>query len=118
MVSTETGSVSILDWEAASIQPFGTDLVGLEELLGSMGPEGWKYYDNRAELEMEFWKVFWDTVDAKKTGLKETLQERIRVARDLAILFQYGFRGNTTEVVTKEDMNPNPLKYLSALLLS
>ena len=118
IVSPQTGSIRIVDWEDAGIRPFGMDSVGLEELVGYMGPEGWKYHDRRTELESEFWKVFWDVVDTEQTGLQAKLHDRIKMARDLGILFQYGFRGDTTDVVAEGDPNPNPLKYLSALLLS
>lgn len=117
VLSPETGSLRVVNWSEAYIAPFGMELNGLEELLGSMGPEGWKYFDNRRELENEFWRVFWDTADVEKVGLKDQFQKRIKMTRDLGVLLSFGFRGNTMEVVAEGDQNPNPLKYLRAFLL-
>ena len=49
-VSPTTGGVTgIIDWAEAEVLPFGLALYGLENLLGYMGPEGWRHFEIRDE---------------------------------------------------------------------
>ncbi|KAI1960766.1 hypothetical protein LOZ58_003839 [Ophidiomyces ophidiicola] len=87
-----TGQISgLVDWAEASILSFGMGLYGLEIMLGNMDSQGWKYNENRRELEEEFWRLFWDAVDGEKVGPKRQLWSTIKVARELGILLWYGF---------------------------
>ncbi|KAJ5491228.1 hypothetical protein N7539_002795 [Penicillium diatomitis] len=56
LVNPKTGNIiGIVDWAELRILPFGFALYGLENLLGRMDSEGWRYYDGYRELESLFW---------------------------------------------------------------
>ncbi|EFR03713.1 hypothetical protein MGYG_06710 [Nannizzia gypsea CBS 118893] len=121
LVMPETGRISgIVDWAEASILPFGTELWGLENMLGSMGSQGWKHDENRGKLEEEFWRLFWGTIDVEeREGLKGRLGRTVRVARGIGILLRHGFtwdEGVHERPISAADTNS--LRYLDAFLLS
>ena len=56
LISSTSGCITgIIDWAEARVLLFGLALYGLENLLGNMGPGGWKYFEIRDELEKRFW---------------------------------------------------------------
>lgn len=92
LLMPETGSISgIVDWAEASILPFGMVLYGLDSFLGNMGSGGWRYDESREILEEKFWRLFWNAADIEGVGLKDQLEETVRMARDIGVFLKYGF---------------------------
>jgi DNA excision repair protein ERCC-4 len=87
-VDPKTGGITgIADWEGAKVCPFGISLWGLEHVLGSMSPDGWRYHKNHRELRQKFWRTFEDAVG----GLSDDEREAIEVARMAGLYLRYGF---------------------------
>ncbi|WEW59601.1 hypothetical protein PRK78_005075 [Emydomyces testavorans] len=122
LIMPDTGCISgLIDWAEASILPFGMALYGLNNFLGGMSSEGWKYDENREKLEAEFWQHFWNTVDIEGIGLKTHLEKPVRTARDLGVLLRYGFvweNGLYERPASEMDTNTDNIRYLDALLLA
>ncbi|ETR96667.1 hypothetical protein M419DRAFT_51959, partial [Trichoderma reesei RUT C-30] len=88
LVDTHT-ITGIIDWAEASMQPFGFALYALENCLGSMGPDGWKWFDDVDDLRNAFWKRF-----IELTGLSETQRQLAELAGKAGIILRYGIAYN------------------------
>lgn len=115
LVDPHSGTITgIVDWAEASMQPFGFALYALENALGSMGPNGWRWFDGAGSMREAFWESF-----RKQTGLSERQEEVVRIAAKAGILMRYGtaydsgFRG----MVGVRDPDSEDFQYLDALLL-
>lgn len=87
LVDHTSGKITgVVDWAEASFQPFGFALYALDNALGSMGPDGWEYFDNAEFLWDEFWRTFIGLVG----GLSASQMKSIRLARVAGLLIRYG----------------------------
>jgi len=79
LVAPECGHVTgVVDWADATIEPFGVNLLGLENALGCNSNGGWSYFErNTSRLRLLFWKVF-------LTGIGKPISEETRNAIDAA----------------------------------
>ncbi|KAK7414965.1 hypothetical protein QQZ08_012467 [Neonectria magnoliae] len=115
LVDPASGKITgVVDWAEASFQPFGFALYALDNALGSMGPNGWEYFDNAGYLRDEFWSTFSRLVG----GLSESRMESIRLARVAGLLIRYGtaYDRGFGGVVGVRDPSGASLRYLDALL--
>ncbi|KAK7697475.1 hypothetical protein SLS64_013487 [Diaporthe eres] len=103
----------VVDWTGASIQPFGFTLYALENALGSMGPNGWRWFDNVDKLRGAFWRAF-----REQTGLSEPLTRLVKLAGKAGILIRYGtaYDSGFSGMVGVRDPDAEDLRYLDALL--
>jgi Ser/Thr protein kinase RdoA (MazF antagonist) len=86
LVNPGSGEITgVVDWSDASIQPFGFTLYALENILGSMGSGGWKWFNNANDLRNSFWTAF-----REQTGLLEDQISLIKLAGKAGILIRYG----------------------------
>ncbi|KAF2122371.1 hypothetical protein BDV96DRAFT_594257 [Lophiotrema nucula] len=86
LVNPSSGEITgIIDWPDASILPFGFTLYALENVLGSMGSGGWKWFDNAEDLRNSFWRAF-----RGQTGLSESQTRLTELAGKAGILMRYG----------------------------
>lgn len=87
LVDSDSGIITgVVDWADAGIQPFGLILYALEGFVGSMGRDGWAYFDNASTLRDEFWRTF-----AHYAGqVPRSQMKSIRVARNAGYLLRYG----------------------------
>lgn len=70
LVDPISGEITgVIDIAEASFLPFGFALYALDNTLGDMGREGWKYFDNADSLRDEFWRAF----DGLVGGLSEDM---------------------------------------------
>lgn len=89
LVDPTTGHITgIIDWAEAKICPFGISLLGLENVLGSMNSQGWRYHPQYRALRGQFWETFEDAVGGVSASDKETIE----IARMAGIFLQYGFK--------------------------
>ena len=120
LISPTSGCITgIIDWAEARVLPFGLALYGLENLLGNMGPGGWKYFEIRDELEKRFWSQFWDCIADAKRIPEDRIRHVVTIARQVGIFMQYGFKwekGTVERAVTENDASS--LAYLDGLLLN
>lgn len=116
LVDPASGRITgVVDWAEASFQPFGFALYALDNALGSMGPDGWEYFDSADRLRDEFWSAFGTLVG----GLSESRMESIRLARAAGLLIRYGTpydRGRFGGLVGVRDPSDVSLRYLDVLL--
>lgn len=103
----------VVDWPGASIQPFGFTLYALENALGSMGSNGWKWFDNVDNLRDAFWKAF-----KEQTDLSEPQTRLIKLAGKAGILIRYGtaYDSGFSGMIGVRDPNAEDFRYLDALL--
>lgn len=114
LVDPSTGEVTgVVDWAGASILPFGFTLYALENALGSMDANGWKWFDNANDLRGAFWKAF-----MKQTGPSEPQMELIKLAAKAGILIRYGtaYDREFPGMIGVRDPNEDDFRYLDALL--
>lgn len=116
LVDGDTGIITgVVDWADAATQPFGLTLYALDKFIGSMGPDGWVYFDNADALRDGFWIAF-----AEYAGPLSSPQMRsIKVARKAGYLLRYGTYYNSTYkgVVGIEQMSVEKRRlYLEAVL--
>ncbi|KAJ2986957.1 hypothetical protein NUW58_g4778 [Xylaria curta] len=104
----------VVDWPGASIQPFGFTLYALENALGSMGSNGWKWFDNVDDLRSAFWRTF-----REQTGLSKPQTRLIELAGKAGILIRYGtaYDSGFPGMIGVRDPNIEDFRYLDALLL-
>lgn len=115
LVDPASGKITgVVDWAEASFQPFGFALYALDNALGSMGPDGWEYFDHADYLRDEFWSSFSRLVG----GLSESRMESIRLARVAGLLIRYGtaYHRGFGGMVGVRDPSGTSLRYLDALL--
>jgi len=116
LVDPASGRITgVVDWAEASFYPFGFALYALDNALGGMGPNGWKYFLNSDYLRDELWSIFCKLVG----GLSEERMESIRLARVAGLLIRYGTpydRGRFGGMVGVRDPSDVSLRYLDALL--
>ena len=115
LVDPSSGEITgVVDWAKASFQPFGFALYALENCLGSMGPGGWKFFDNADHLRNEFWSTFNELVG----GLTEDELEAIRLARMAGLLVRYGtsYNSGLGGMIGVRGSGDDSLEYLDALL--
>ncbi|KND92257.1 hypothetical protein TOPH_02972 [Tolypocladium ophioglossoides CBS 100239] len=115
LVDHASGKITgVVDWAEASFHPFGFALYALDNALGSMGPNGWEYFDNADDLRDEFWSTFSRLVG----GLSESRMESIRLARVAGLLIRYGtpYDRGFGGMVGVRDPSDASLRYLDALL--
>ncbi|KAL8725170.1 MAG: hypothetical protein Q9166_007524 [cf. Caloplaca sp. 2 TL-2023] len=118
LVSPTTGHITgIIDWAEAEVLPFGFALYGLENILGYMGPGGWKYFDIREELEQRFWSYFWDCLADAKRPIEDSRRNTVIIARQIGILLQYGFEWENGVERAVTATNTGSVAYLDAFLL-
>ncbi|TQV91173.1 hypothetical protein V2A60_009363 [Cordyceps javanica] len=84
LIGEDSCITGVIDWAGAGVVPFGKSLYALENLLGSMGPGGWHYSDDRNTLEELFWQTFYVAVGVVTQDNKDTIQ----VSRTIGILFR------------------------------
>ncbi|KAI1377176.1 hypothetical protein F4677DRAFT_48241 [Hypoxylon crocopeplum] len=103
----------VVDWPGASIQPFGFTLYALENALGNMGPNGWKWFDNVDGLRAAFWRAF-----REQTSLSEPQTRLIKLAGKAGILIRYGtaYDSGFPGMIGVRDPNVEDFRYLDALL--
>ncbi|OAA62978.1 Protein kinase-like domain protein [Cordyceps fumosorosea ARSEF 2679] len=87
LVGDDGRITGVVDWADARVLPFGKSLYALENALGSMGPKGWHYSDDRVVLEALFWQTFHRAIGDATQEEKDAIQ----ASREIGILFQYGF---------------------------
>lgn len=91
LVDPGSGNITgVVDWPGASIQPFGFALYALENALGSMTSDGWKWFDDADDLRDAFWRAF-----MRWTGLSEPQTKLIKLAGKAGILVRYGTAFNS-----------------------
>ncbi|KAL7806370.1 hypothetical protein V8C44DRAFT_200796 [Trichoderma aethiopicum] len=115
LVNPHTGEITgIVDWAEASIQPFGFALYALENCLGSMGPDGWKWFDDADGLRNAFWQRFTEVA-----GLSETQRNLVELAGKAGILLRYGtaYDAGFSGMLGVRDPMVDDFSYLDALLL-
>lgn len=115
LVDPGSGKITgVVDWGGASIQPFGFTLYALDNALGSMGPNGWKWFDNVDYLRGAFWTAF-----REQTGLSEPQTRLIKLAGKAGILIRYGtaYDSGFSGMIGVRDPNAEDFRYLDALLL-
>jgi hypothetical protein len=113
LVNPETGNITgIVDWAESRILPFGFALYGLENLLGRMNSEGWRYYDRYRELESLFWQIFREEAH----NFSDTDLHLVRAARMAGFFYHYGFDFDTNGAVqsVRLDQPAGSLAYLDA----
>ncbi|KAL3587855.1 hypothetical protein FPOAC2_13754 [Fusarium poae] len=99
LVDPLTGRITgVIDWAEAKICPFGISLWGLENILGSMDSQGWRYHLHHCSLRAQFWRTFEEAVG----GVSEDDRQAIQIARMAGLFLQYGF--------TWEDGGGEPVK--------
>lgn len=117
LVDPNSGKITgIVDWPGTSILPFGFALYALENALGSMTSDGWKWLGDAEELRNIFWRIF-----ELETGLSEPQTKLIKLAEKAGILIRYGTAYNSgfTGMIGVRDPNAegeSDFKYLDALL--
>lgn len=88
LVNSTTGSITgIVDWAESRVLPLGFSLWALENIFGCMDAKGWRYYDNRRELEDLFWRTFSEGVGSASDGGLQL----IWAARMAGLFYRYGF---------------------------
>ncbi len=76
LINPSSGEITgVVDWSSASIQPFGFALYALENALGIMRNDGWKWYGNADDLRVAFWRAF-----REQTGLPEPRLKLLQLA--------------------------------------
>lgn len=86
LINPNNGEITgIVDWSSGGIQPFGFSLYALENALGDMRADGWKWHDDADELRVAFWKAF-----RERTGLSEPQLKLPQLAGKAGILIRYG----------------------------
>lgn len=115
LVDPGSGEITgVVDWPGASIQPFGFALYALENALGSMTSDGWKWFDNADDLRDTFWSAF-----REQTGLSEPQTRLIKLAGKAGILIRYGtaYDSGFPGMIGVRDPNAaGDFRYLDALL--
>lgn len=114
LVDPSSGKITgVVDWPGASILPFGFTLYALENALGSMGPGGWKWFDNADELRRAFWRSF-----REQTGLSDPQTTLIKLAEKAGILIRYGtaYDSSFSGTIGVHDPTAEEFGYLDALL--
>ncbi|KAK3311501.1 uncharacterized protein B0T15DRAFT_571854 [Chaetomium strumarium] len=116
LVDGRSGIITrVIDWTDAGIQPFGLTLYALEKFIGSMGRDGWVFFDNAGALRDEFWRAF-----TLYPGQVSYSQMRIiQAARKAGYLLRYGTFYSTGQkgVVGIENMSIEKRRlYLQAIL--
>lgn len=103
----------VVDWPGASIQPFGFTLYALENALGSMGSNGWRWFDDVDSLRGAFWRAF-----REQTGLSEPQTTLVKLAAKAGILIRYGtaYDSGFSGMIGVRDPNDEDFGYLDALL--
>ncbi|KAH8815751.1 hypothetical protein F5884DRAFT_817987 [Xylogone sp. PMI_703] len=104
LVRPSTGGLSgLVDWAEAEYLPFGTCLYGLEEILGEMTPNGFKYRPQVDRLR----EIFWIELRSLLPEMTATNLEAINLSRDLGVLLWYGIafddEGRDVEEISKLD---------------
>ncbi|KAE9964845.1 hypothetical protein EG328_010151 [Venturia inaequalis] len=115
LVDPASGDITgIVDWSDASIQPFGFTLYALENVLGSMGSGGWKWFDNANGLRNSFWTAF-----REQTGVSEDQVNLIKLAGKAGLLIRYGTAYNSgfSGMIGVRDPKGEDFRYLDALLI-
>ena len=88
LINSITGDITgIVDWAEARVLPFGFSLWALENIFGCMDSEGWRYYDNRRELEDLFWQTF--SEGATGSSASDLDWQLIRVVRMAGLFYRY-----------------------------
>ncbi|KAF2963271.1 hypothetical protein GQX73_g10289 [Xylaria multiplex] len=116
LVDVRSGNITgVVDWTDASMQPFGFTLYALENALGSMGPNGWKWFDNVDELRAAFWSSF-----REQTGVYEPQTKLIKLAGKAGILIRYGtaYDREFPGMIGVRDPNTEDFRYLDALIVT
>ncbi|KAK5651013.1 hypothetical protein OQA88_2100 [Cercophora sp. LCS_1] len=115
LVDPNSGKITgIVDWPGASIQPFGFALYALENTLGSMTSDGWKWLGDAEDLRDVFWRTF-----KLETGLSEPQIRLIKLAEKAGILIRYGTAydsGFPGMIGVRDPNTEGDFKYLDALL--
>lgn len=114
LVNNSNGHLTgLIDWAEAEVLPFGCNLWAVENVLGYMDDQGWHYVRQQGELRNLFWATFYASMDDNE----HMVQGAIELARQMGVLFRYGFEwGQDTKrkVVQEEDSG---VRYLDALFL-
>ncbi|GAB0139111.1 hypothetical protein EsDP_00007326 [Epichloe bromicola] len=88
LVDPLTGRLTgVIDWAEAKICPFGISLWGLENILGTMNSQGWRYHLHHCALRAQFWRTFEEAVG----GVSEDERQAIQIARMAGLFLRYGF---------------------------
>ena len=113
IVDSDNGHVTgIIDWAEGQILPFGISLWGLENVLGSMGRDGWQYREDHQDLRDLFWESFYNAVGQ----ISEADRFTITAAMIIGLFFRYGFSWDEGARERPVDPNHRRLRYLDALL--
>lgn len=119
MMSPTTGALTgLVDWAEAEFLPFGVCLYGLEEMLGEMTTEGFRYYPQAERLRGVFWEELGRGV--KEIGEGGEVLERVRMARDLGVLLWWGIAWDDGRIdrVVEEGKDVEEVMRLDAYLNS
>jgi hypothetical protein len=115
LVDPGSGEITgIVDWAGASIQPFGFALYALENALGSMTSNGWRWCDNADDLRHTFWKTL-----TEQAGLSEPQKRLIKLAAKAGILIRYGTAYDSSfpgMIGVRDPKDEGDFRYLDALL--
>lgn len=114
LVDPYSGEITgIVDWSDASIQPFGFTLYALENVLGSMGSSGWRWFNNADDLRNSFWRAF-----REQTGVSEPQTRLIKLAGMAGVLIRYGtaYDSGFPGMIGVRDTEGEDFRYLDALL--
>lgn len=114
LVDPSSGKITgVVDWADASILPFGFTLYALENALGSMGPEGWRWFDKADDLRGAFWRAF-----IEQTGLSEPQTRLVKLAEKAGLLIRYGtaYDSGFSGMIGVRDPNEEDFRYLDAML--
>jgi hypothetical protein len=117
MVDPSSGSLTgLVDWAEAERLPFGICLYGLEEILGEMTEDGFRYYPDAEHLRATFWLELCNMIPKLQ---QEHVVESVRLARDLGVLLWHGIafdNGAINRVVQEDGRNIDEIRRLDAFL--
>ncbi|OAA54525.1 Protein kinase-like domain protein [Niveomyces insectorum RCEF 264] len=115
LIDPSSGDITgIVDWSEASMQPFGFALYALDNALGTMSNDGWRWYDHAEAMRESFWDVF----QAEIGSLSASQLELVKLAETAGILIRYGtaYDSGFSGLVGVRDTNGDDFGFLDALL--
>ena len=116
LVDPLTGHLTgVIDWVDAKIQPFGFCLWGVQHILGNMDENGWHFCESHKADEELFWNTFESEV--RDTNFCSDDVRKVKIARNIGILFRYGFQWTAESDLLPVKHDSPDLQYLDAFLV-
>lgn len=117
MLHPSTGRLSgLVDWAEAEYLPFGVCWYGLEEILGEVTPEGFKYHHEADDMRRIFWRELMSKIP--ELAGSSPLLDAVLLSRDLGVLLWYGiaFDDGAIDRVVQEGRDVAEIARLDAFL--